>query len=337
MEADVYVRLATKVNFPKSRFIRQVFSKLVTPEEGEMILALPATPAELAGQFNISESEAAAKIDEFVRKGVVMPLEKNGVLKHFPVNNVIQVHDATIHATLNRRYEPVQDEIVPLWRKFRETEWLEIVRERDNYPETGGNVVPLVGSVKDTSQLLPHENLRTIVEQAPIIGVNDCPCRWLDVQEGNCNKPTFVCLSLTPNAVKYMVDRGIGRQLTVEEAYQVLDLAAEAGLVPMPGGGTSPRNICFCCTDCCIIFRPAVKYGYVGPNRSRFRARVDPALCDGCQDCLDRCQFNAIQMVKVPGSKRLKAVVDTEICYGCGACVLKCEPEALSLGVLVAS
>ena len=41
---DVYVKLAGKVNFPKSRYIRQVFRKLVTPEEAEMLLALPVSP-----------------------------------------------------------------------------------------------------------------------------------------------------------------------------------------------------------------------------------------------------------------------------------------------------
>jgi len=41
--------------------------------------------------------------------------------------------------------------------------------------------------------------------------------------------------------------------------------------------------------------------------------------------------FDAIDMVKVPGSKKLKATVDSEKCYGCGVCVLKCEPGALSM------
>ncbi len=330
-EVDVYQRLAGKVNFPKSRFIRMVFSKLVTPEEGEMILALPATPAELAEKFNVSEATAAEKVDEFVRKGVVMPLEKEGVLKHFCANNVIQVHDATIHATLNQKYQPVQDEIVKLWRHFRETEWFEVVRERDKYTGPRGTIVPLRGSVKDTSQLLPYEDLGAIIEEASVIGIVDCPCRWLDVQEGSCDKPTWVCLSLTPNAVKYIVDRGIGKQITVDEAYDVLDAASEAGLIPMPGGAPRPRNICFCCTDCCITFRGVAKYGYAGPGPSRFQAEVDKGLCDGCQICVERCQFGFIEMVKVPGSKKFKAVVDTEKCYGCGACVLKCPPEALTL------
>ena len=330
-EKEVYVKLAGKVNFPQSRFIRQVFQKLVTPEEGEILLALPASTAELAGKSGMDESAVARKLDELVRKGVCMPLVKDGVERHFCVNNVIQVHDATIHATLNKKYAPVRDEIVPIWRKFRETEWLEIVRMRDNY--TGaqlGRVVPMRGSV-DTSLLLPYEDVGVIMEESPAIGVVDCPCRWLDVQEGKCDKPTFVCFSLTPNAVKYIVDREIGRQISVDEAYEVLEQCAEAGLVAMPGGAPRVRNLCNCCMDCCITFRPVMRYGYRGPLPSRFRAEIDVDLCNGCQVCIERCPFGAIEMVKVASSKKLKASVDAEKCMGCGACVIKCSPGASTL------
>jgi len=333
-EADVYQRLAGKVNFPKSKFIRQVLRKLVTPDEGEMLLALPASLSELAQKFQMDEAMVEQKLDEFVRKGVCMPLEKEGVLRHFCVNNIIQVHDATIHATIKKKYEPVQDEIVRLWQNFRETEWFEMVRMREEFGGSQGRVAPLRGAIEDTSQLLPYEDVAAIIEEAPAIAVVDCPCRWLRVQEGECDKPTFVCLSFTPNAVKYIVDRGIGKRLSVDEAYEILDVTAEAGLIPLPGGAPRVRNMCFCCTDCCIVFRPHVKYGYAGPGPSRFQAVVDTDLCEGCQTCVERCQFDAVEMVKVPGSKKLKSSVDPEKCYGCGACVIKCPNGALSLDLV---
>jgi heterodisulfide reductase subunit A-like polyferredoxin len=65
--------------------------------------------------------------------------------------------------------------------------------------------------------------------------------------------------------------------------------------------------------------------------KSRFLAHIDQHVCTGCQTCVERCMFDAIEMVKVPGSKKLKAKVDPEKCYGCGVCVLKCKPEALSM------
>ena len=64
-------------------------------------------------------------------------------------------------------------------------------------------------------------------------------------------------------------------------------------------------------------------------NPSRYRARVDSDLCAGCQTCIERCFFGAIEMKKVPGSKKLKAFVDEEKCMGCGLCVLGCEQKAM--------
>lgn len=333
-ESDVYTKLAARVNFPKSRYIRQVFRKLVTPEEAEMLLALPASPVELAEAFQIDEATVNKKLDEFVRKGVAIPIEKGGVLRHFCVAHIIQFHDASLHAVINKKYEPLQDEIVTLWQQFRETEWFEVLREIEESRAARVRVLPSRGSIRDETQLLPYENLETILKDAPAIGVVDCPCRWLRVSRGDCDKPTFVCLSLTPGSVKYIVDRGIGRKLSVEEACELLDLCDEAGLIPTTGGGPQVRNICFCCTDCCIELRAVVNYGYDLADKSRYQAVVDRDLCNGCQVCVERCQFGAIDMEKEPPSKKYKAVVDPEKCYGCGVCVVKCATEALSMNLV---
>jgi H+/Na+-translocating ferredoxin:NAD+ oxidoreductase subunit B len=53
----------------------------------------------------------------------------------------------------------------------------------------------------------------------------------------------------------------------------------------------------------------------------------------GCQDCVDRCPFDAIEMDKVEGSRRLEAVITDDDCFGRGICVVGCEPEALKMKV----
>ena len=329
---NVYMRLAEKVKFPKSRFIRMVFERLVTPEEGEMLLTLPMTAAEFAAKHALDEKTAASKLDEFARKGVSIPFEKDGSVRYSCVTSIIQVHDATIHAVLNKKYEPLQDEIVELWRRFRETEWLEVIRDMEAQGPKGRGI-PSWSTVKDHPDLMDCENLRMILQSAPAIGVVDCPCRWLEVKSGECDKPTFVCLSLTPGSVKYIVDRGIGRQIGLEEGYTILDRCEKAGLIPTTSGTDKIRQLCFCETKYCIMLRPQVRYGYQVWVPSRFAATVDADSCTGCGTCAGRCLFNAISFKELSSEDSL-ACIDSAKCFGCGVCAVTCPTGSLAMALV---
>ena len=56
---------------------------------------------------------------------------------------------------------------------------------------------------------------------------------------------------------------------------------------------------------------------------------IDTTYCTGCQTCVERCHFDAIEMKKVPGSKKMKTSVIKEHCMGCGLCIYKCPSEAM--------
>lgn len=327
MEA-VYAELAERVGFPKSRFIPKVFRKLVTPEDARLLLALPRPPEELAAEFEMDVAAIEAKLDEFDRKGVAIPLEKGGARQYFCVNNVIQVHDATIHAILAERYPGADYEIVRMWERFRETEWFEVMRARET-AERHSRVLPLPGTVD--GELLPHEDLEQILGKAEQIAVVPCPCRVNRVREDKCDKPVDVCLSLTPGAVKYIAESGTGEVLNRDQAFALLDRVKESGLVPTTNGAEKVTQFCFCCTDCCLLLMGAARYGYHTTEKSRFEARVEPERCTGCEACVERCPFEAIEMREVSGSDDALAHVDADECYGCGACVVTCPADALSL------
>lgn len=327
-EKDVYSQIAARVNMPNSRWIPMILKKIITPEEGQMVLELPLSIEEFAGKYNMSTEGAEEKLEELANKGVCLPLEKQGVEKYYCVTTIIQVHDATIHGALNNRYSPVPMKIIDMWRNFRETEWFEMLKLMEQMPQVSkGRCIPSWSTVKDNPELTDGENLKKILENAPAIAVVDCPCRWLQVQEGTCDKPTFTCLSLTNGSVKYIKDRKIGKVLTLEEGYKLLEECEEAGLIPTAGAGEGkqPKQLCMCTGPECIILRGQVLYGYDLWNRSRFDAVVDAEKCEGCETCVDRCQFSAISV------KDDVAQVDQEKCFGCGVCAVTCPADALSM------
>ena len=106
-----------------------------------------------------------------------------------------------------------------------------------------------------------------------------------------------------------------------------LRISEEAGLIPSVFGGEKLGFICHCDGQGCSGLRVGVQTGFFNVTKSRYQSSVDQDLCNGCQTCVDRCIFGAMEMVKVPGSKKLKAHVDPEKCYGCGSCVIKCPVE----------
>jgi heterodisulfide reductase subunit A-like polyferredoxin len=58
---------------------------------------------------------------------------------------------------------------------------------------------------------------------------------------------------------------------------------------------------------------------------SGYVAGVDEALCAGCGECADVCQFPAIAVDD--GLAR----IDAAACMGCGVCVAHCPQEAIDL------
>jgi len=57
---------------------------------------------------------------------------------------------------------------------------------------------------------------------------------------------------------------------------------------------------------------------------------VDQDKCIGCQDCLEKCPFEAVEMQKIAGSKKMKASINADKCMGCGVCIVGCQQRAMA-------
>jgi ferredoxin len=147
-----------------------------------------------------------------------------------------------------------------------------------------------------------------------------------------CGKPLETCFKFESHA-DYYVEKGMGRYITRDEAFAILEACDQAGLVPMPWISKERGSLCNCCGDCCGILRSLkINPSPLEKIISNYFAVVDPEACSGCATCEDRCQMDAI---KVNGLD--VAEVDLLRCIGCGLCVSTCPSDALSLSPKSAS
>lgn len=319
-EAQIYQTLTDRMGVPQSKLVPRIWKLLVPPREGEMLLELPAFPEELAQKFSTPQGEVNEKIREWVVKGVVIPFQKDGREKYGLCRGVVNFFESASHVA----HRIVGDELLDLWAEWLDTEWLEIC-SRNQHPE--GRIYPHRDSIKDSTGLLPQEDIWLRIDEAEKIAAVECPCR---LSQKKCDHTVECCL-LFDRGAELALRRGSGKELTKEETKELVRSCVQEGLIPSGGNRAKLTNLCLCCTDCCLTHVPHLSHGYPMLLPSRYLSVPDTQTCTGCQTCVEMCPYEAIGMEKVAGSKKLKATVDPEKCYGCGVCVPNCPAGALEL------
>ena len=322
---DAYLVLAEKLGYAGSERLRKVLKRLMDREEVEIAASLPCSVAELAQKLGKQEDQVNRILKGLFEKGVVFVTSKGYQF----ARDVFQLHDAT---ACDVRSDKVWGrELLDLWEDFCQSEWYaDWAKMVQTWKMPLWRVVPAKKAISEETKLLPSEDVEAILEKATRFALANCSCRRIATR---CNSPVDVCLQINRGA-DYAITRGTGKELTKDEAMKIMDVAEEAGLIHSVYNSSAVTNvICNCCTDCCIFYYPLSKYGVLekGVAKSRFQAEVDQANCTGCQTCVERCPFEAVGMVKIPGEKRLKAQVSSEKCFGCGVCAVGCESEAIRL------
>jgi len=123
---------------------------------------------------------------------------------------------------------------------------------------------------------------------------------------------------------------------SMEQALDCVDKMEDYGLIKMSPNTAQIDSTCNCCECCCEIIHGFKKLANIWEliSPSRFRAVIDQEKCKGCQTCIDRCHFDAIEMKTVPGSKKMKAYIIDEHCMGCGLCIFKCPNNAMRFEIV---
>jgi Pyruvate/2-oxoacid:ferredoxin oxidoreductase delta subunit len=178
--------------------------------------------------------------------------------------------------------------------------------------------------------ILPYAEIDEIVNRATVIAVVNCNCRVMSRIKGRepCQHPLDVCIKYDELA-EYVIDVGIGRRVSKDEAKAVNKRAEEAGCVHFSDnvvdGGV--KHTCNCCPCCCwslgTFKRRRVPRDLL--MACQFIRETDLDNCIGCEACAEACPIEAVVMQDdLPH-------VDMDWCIGCGVCASSCPNGAISM------
>ena len=306
--------------FPKSESGVEIrlLKKLFTEEEAEMACRMslrPETAEQVAKRLGRDPQEIADFLYGMSKKGLLMRYKAGGKTFYMSAMFIVGIFEYQVGS--------LDKEFVDLVHQYsREAMYREMIR-----PDTPQlRVVPVQESLDAAMEIAPYDELRKILSSQKVIALADCICRKMSSIDGKpCHAPLESCLVFGALG-EFYIENGIARQISLNEAFEVLKRNEAAGLVPSPANAQRVGGMCSCCACCCELLK-AIKLD-AQPSRkvkSNYFARVDAELCRGCEVCLERCQMETITM------EDEKAVIDLDRCVGCGLCVTTCPTEALSL------
>jgi ferredoxin len=323
MNKDIYQQLTDKMMLTGSKLIPEIFKMIADKPEAELLMAMPGTPQQLAEKTHRPADEVENACQLLYHKGLAFKSYKGGTVGYKMCRDMTQFHDAT------SLWPEAPKEYLDLWQRFMEEEWPDFARLAEKLiPKAFTRIIPVEKSIDAGShQILDMDSANKIIEKATTLAVTRCACR---VIARNCDKPLEVCIQVD-NAAKYAIDRGSGRQISKDEALQILRTSEEKGLVHVTmNRAQSEHFICNCCSCCCLALPLVISEGLKLLDPSRFQAEIDKELCSGCETCVDRCLFLAIETVELDDGKNVMRVIP-EKCMGCGVCQITCPEDAIAL------
>jgi formate hydrogenlyase subunit 6/NADH:ubiquinone oxidoreductase subunit I len=296
----------------------KILKRLFTEEEANTALLLTPVPEEashIAERSGLNTAELEKKLASMSKKGLIFRVRHEGKTLYNAAPFMIGLYEYSV--------KKIDHELAALYKEYYETAYL---KEMGSSNVPGFKVVPLEKTIAMNTVLFPFHKLKEDIRAARTIAVTECVCRKEAHLNGEgCDNPLETCLSFGV-AAEYYIENGMGREITAEEAIQIVEKADQAGLVHAGANAKHLSNICNCCPCCCASLKGITKKGHKKHRyfNALFKAVVDEAACIGCEACVDRCPVGAITVEDI-------AAVEGERCLGCGLCAGTCPSSAINL------
>ncbi len=161
-------------------------------------------------------------------------------------------------------------------------------------------VLPIERAIDGNSKKATYEEISKHLNEAHTFSVSDCSCRTSReaMGEGCGHLKEEMCIQLD-HAAEYYIKTGRGRELTREEAFEIIKKAEDNGLMHSVPNLDSPGHthaICNCCGCGCYAMRLANEYVNNDIVRSNYKSVVDESKCVACGECVDVCPTNALRL-----------------------------------------
>ncbi len=326
MDTTPYKRLAERLDalpngFPPTEDGAELrlLAKLFTPEEAALAAQLrltKETPEQIAARIGGDPQTLRRQLKAMARRGLIAIGRTEDGLGFGLMPFVVGIYEMQVNT--------MDAELAKLFEDYYTQAFGKALTVRPQFHR----VIPVNESIRTDMEVRPFESAAEIVKSARAWGVIDCICRKQKALLGEgCDHPLDVCMIMSQKPGAFEGNPNI-RALSQEEALATLRRAAEAGLVHSVSNNQKGIDyICNCCTCSCGILRGMAELGIANVvARSAFVNQVDEMLCSGCEECLSRCQFDALSM----NDDGVVQVNETR-CVGCGVCVPACGTGALSL------
>lgn len=190
-------------------------------------------------------------------------------------------------------------------------------------------------STRPGAQVVPLQECIDLIEEIGMpVGAMMCICRKNTRAEEETNLNEYSCMGLGTGMFKWERwperYRGGVEFLSPKQAADWLKYWDDRGMVHMlmQEGGDFIGGLCNCDYPDCIAIRHRIDYGLnFALTKGEYICEVDYDKCNGCGQCLGRCQFNALKYESTID----KPNIDPMECFGCGLCETACSLKAIDL------
>jgi len=326
MTEDIFRQLQLRLDlysmgFPaaKSGIEIKILRYLFSEEDARMFLALThslAPVSSIALSLNRSEADVAAQLEEMTEKGLVFRVKKGDSARYAAI--------PFVHGLFEFQVKNIKPELAKMVEDYFEEAFDKTMLDNAEYFL---RTIPVNQSIDVTRQVASYDDAIEILKTKSRIVVTDCICRKSKTVIGEgCGKTMEACF-MFGSMGQYYLYKNIGREVSLAEATAIMADCREAGLVTQPATSQNPTGMCNCCGDCCGVLKALNKHPKPAEMVfSNHLALVDQDECTGCEQCLERCQMEAISM-----NDDDLAQVNPDRCIGCGLCVTTCPVEAINL------